>query len=138
MQGLICDFPHSSDGKASAYNVEDRGSVPGLGRSPGEGNDNPLQYSILENPMGGGAWWSTVHGVTKSQTQLSNFTSVFHGCSSPFFFFSSFLLIVAFLVVQWLRISLPVQGTWVRSPVLKIPHATGQLSLHAATTKLKL
>ena len=50
------DFPGGSDGKASAYNVGDPGSVPGLGRSPGEGNGNPLKYSCLENPMDGGAW----------------------------------------------------------------------------------
>ena len=50
------DFSGNSDGKASAYNVEDPGSIPGSGRSPGEGNDNPLQYSCLENPMDGGAW----------------------------------------------------------------------------------
>ena len=54
--------------------VGDPGSIPGLGRSPGEGNGNPLQNSCLENPMGGGAWWATVHGVAKSQTQLSHFT----------------------------------------------------------------
>ena len=48
----------------------DPGSIPGLGRSLGEGNGNPLQYSYLENPMGRGAWWAAVHGVTKSQTQL--------------------------------------------------------------------
>ena len=48
------------------------GFSPGLGRSPREGNDNPLQFSCLENPMDGGAWWATVHGVTKNQTQLSN------------------------------------------------------------------
>ena len=46
----------SSDGRASACNVGDRGSIPGLGRSPGEGNDNPLQYSCLENSTNGGAW----------------------------------------------------------------------------------
>ena len=68
------DFPGGSDGKASVYNVGDLGSIPGLGRSPGEGNGNPLQYSCLENSMDGGAWWATVHGVTKSQTQLSDFT----------------------------------------------------------------
>ena len=45
-----------SDGKESAYNAGDPGSIPGLGRSPGEGNGNPLQYSYLENPMDGGAW----------------------------------------------------------------------------------
>ena len=59
--------------KASAYNVGDLGSIPGLGRSPGEGNGNPLQYSCLENPMDGGAWWATVHGVAKSRTRLSDF-----------------------------------------------------------------
>ena len=48
-------FPGGSDGKASAYNMGDLGSIPGLGRSPGEGNGNPLQYSCLENPMDGGA-----------------------------------------------------------------------------------
>ena len=50
------DFPGGSDGKASAYNVGDLGSVPGLGRSSGEGNGNPLQYSCLENPTDGRAW----------------------------------------------------------------------------------
>ena len=50
------DFPGGSDGKASAYNAGDPGSIPGLGRSPGEGNDNPLQYFSLENPMDGEAW----------------------------------------------------------------------------------
>ena len=50
------DFPGGSDSKASAYNAGDPGSIPGLGRSPGEGNGNPLQYSCLENPMDRGAW----------------------------------------------------------------------------------
>ena len=63
--------------KASAYSVGDLGLIPGLGRSPGEGNGNPLQYSCLENPMDRGAWQATVHGVAKSQTWLSNFIS-FH------------------------------------------------------------
>ena len=53
---LFQDFPGGSDGKASAYNVEDPGSTPGLGGSPGEENGNPLQYSCLENPMDGEAW----------------------------------------------------------------------------------
>ena len=53
---LPMDFPGGSDGKASAYNTGDLGSIPGLGRSPGEGNGNPFQYSLLENPMDGGAW----------------------------------------------------------------------------------
>ena len=72
------DFPGSSDGKASAYNAGDLGSIPGSGRSPGEGNGNPLQYSCLENPMDGGAWKATVHGVAKSRTRLSDFTSSLH------------------------------------------------------------
>ena len=59
-----------SDSKASAYDAGDLGLIPGWGRSPGEGNGTPLQYSPLENLMDGGAWWATVPGVTKSQTQL--------------------------------------------------------------------
>ena len=70
-------FPGGSDGKVSACNAGDPGSIPGLGRSPGEGNGNPLQYSCLENSMNGGAWWATVHGVAKSQTRLSDFTSLY-------------------------------------------------------------
>ena len=69
-------FPGDSDSKASAHNAGDLGLIPGLGRSPGEGNGNPLQYSCLENSMDGGTWWATVHGVAKSQTRLSNFTSL--------------------------------------------------------------
>ena len=108
----MAGFPHSSVGKESAYNAEDPGSIPGSGRSAGEGIDYPLQYSwaslvaqmvknlpamqqawvrsqgekifwrrvwqpfqysCLEKPMDRGAWWATVHGVTESQTQLSNF-----------------------------------------------------------------
>ena len=52
----MTDFPGGSDGKVSACNAGDPGSIPGLGRSPGEGNGNPLQYSGLENPMDGGVW----------------------------------------------------------------------------------
>ena len=62
------DFPGSSDSKASAYNARDLGSIPGSGRSFGEGNGNPLQYSCLENSMDGEAWRATVHGVAKSWT----------------------------------------------------------------------
>ena len=61
-----------SDGKASACNAGDLGSIPGSGRSPGEGHGNPLQYSCLGNPMDRGDWWTTVHGVAKSQTRLSD------------------------------------------------------------------
>ena len=71
-------FPGGSDGKESACNAGDPGSVLGLGRSPGEGNGNPLQYSCLENPMDRGAWWAAVHGVAKNRTRLSDFTFTFH------------------------------------------------------------
>ena len=70
-------FPGGSDGKESACSVEDPSSNPRLGRSPGEGNGNPLQYSFLENPMDRGTWQATIHGVTKSQTSLSDGHSLF-------------------------------------------------------------
>ena len=57
---------------ANAGDARDPGLTPGRGRSPGGGNDNPLQYSCLGNPMDRGDWWATVHGVAKSQTGLSN------------------------------------------------------------------
>ena len=63
-------FPWWLSGKESAYQAGDRGLIHGLGRSPGEGNSSPLQYSFLENPTDRGAWWATVHAVSKSQTQL--------------------------------------------------------------------
>ena len=59
---------------ANAGDVAEVGLIPGLGRSPGGGNGNPLQYSCLENPMDRGAWWATVHGVTKSWIQLNTHT----------------------------------------------------------------
>ena len=68
---LYLGFPGGSDGKESACNTGDPGSIPGSGRSLGEGNGNPLQYSCLENSMDRGAWWATLHGVAKSWTRLS-------------------------------------------------------------------
>ena len=65
-------FPGGSDGKESTYNAGNLDLIPGSGRSSGEGNVNPLQYSCLGNPMDRGAWWDTVHGVTKSWTRLSD------------------------------------------------------------------
>ena len=59
-------FPGGSDDKASVYNTGDPGLIPGLGRSPGEGNGSPLQYSCLENPKGSGSWWATAHEVAMS------------------------------------------------------------------------
>ena len=62
----------SKDFACNAGNTGDPGSIPGMGRSNGEGNGNPLQYFCLENPIDRGAWWATVHEVAKSQTGLSN------------------------------------------------------------------
>ena len=62
---MFMDFPHSSVGKESACNAGELGLIPELGRSPGEGSGNPLQYSWLENPMDRGAWWATAHGVAR-------------------------------------------------------------------------
>ena len=65
-------FPGGSDSKESSYNAGYQGSIPGLGRSPGEGNGYLFQYSCLENLMDRGAWWAAVHGAAKSRTRLSN------------------------------------------------------------------
>ena len=65
---VFLDFRGGSDGKESACNAGDLGLIPGLGRSPGEGDNYPLQYFCLENSMDRGVWWVTVHGVTKSPT----------------------------------------------------------------------
>ena len=92
-------FPGGSDGKASACSAGEPGSIPVLGRSPGEGNGNPLQYSCLENPMDGGVWQAIVHGFAKSWTRLSDFTS----------------LIGASLVAQRLKHLPAMQETWVQS-----------------------
>ena len=66
-------FPHSSVGRESACNSEDQGSIPGSGRFSGEGNDNPLQYSCLEDPMDRGAWQVTVHWTAR--VELSDYTT---------------------------------------------------------------
>ena len=65
-------FPSGSDGKKSACNAGDLGSITGWGRSPGDGNGYQLQYSCLENSMDRGAWWATVHEVAESPTRLSD------------------------------------------------------------------
>ena len=70
--GVICTFPGGSDCKESACNAEDLGLISGLGRSAGEGNGNPLQYSCLENSMDRSVWWATVYGVAHSWTRSSD------------------------------------------------------------------
>ena len=88
-------FAGGSDGKKSACNAGDSGSIPGLGRSPGEGNGDPLQYPCLENSMDRGAWRAIVHGVTKSWTQLCGyiFTYVY-----PYISISLSIYICAYLL----------------------------------------
>ena len=66
-------FPDGSDGKESACNAADSGLIPGLGRSPGEGNGYPVSVLVWRIPMDRGAWWATVHRVAESQTQLNDF-----------------------------------------------------------------
>ena len=75
---LFLAFTGGSAGKESTCNAGDLGLIPGLERSPGKRKGYALQYSCLENPMDGGAWWAAVHGVTKSWTRLSDFTFTFH------------------------------------------------------------
>ena len=73
MDLCMVNIPNGASGKESptgAEDIRDAGSIPGSGRSPGEGNGDPLQFSCLENSMNRGAWQATVHGVTKSRTQL--------------------------------------------------------------------
>ena len=94
--------PCGSDSKESASNAGDPGSIPGLGRSPREGNGNPLQYSCLENSMDRGAWWTTVHGVTESLTRLSDLTFTLMDCSPQG---SSVHGILQARIVEWVAIS---------------------------------
>ena len=85
-------FPGGSEDKASACNAGDPGSIPGLGRSPGEGNGNPLQYSCLEYPMDRETWQAIVHGVAKSWTRLSDFA-----------FFSFYVFIYTSEDINWFQ-----------------------------------
>ena len=71
-ESILFPFPGGASGKEPTGDIRVVGSIPGLGRSPGEGNHNPLQFSCLGNPMDRGAWWVIVHGVAKNWTQLGN------------------------------------------------------------------
>ena len=79
MYTLFKEFPCSSYNKECACSAGDPGSIPGSGRSSGEGNGNPLQYSCLENPMDRGAWWATVHGLTELDTTERLSTHIIQG-----------------------------------------------------------
>ena len=88
---------------ASAGEVRDTGSIPGLGRSPGGEHGNPLQYSCLESPMDRGAWWATVHGVTKSRTRLEQLSN--HSTSLPKKDLRNIQLYLGFPII-WIKPSL--------------------------------
>ena len=99
-------FPGGSDGKESACSVGDLGSVPELGRSPGEGNGYPLQYSCLENPTDRGDWQTTVHGVSKGQTQTKQLSLI--------------SIIITSGPPQIIRYQIPVVGdTWATKQILQ-------------------
>ena len=87
---------YGSDDKESPCIEGDLGSIPGLGRSPGEGTGYPLQYSGLENPMDRGAWWATVHGVTKSQTRQSDWHFHFLRIYIKYMLFSRFSSLISY------------------------------------------
>ena len=81
MKFELCMLSSGSNGKESVCNAGELGLIPGLGRSPGEGNGYPVQYSCLENSKDRGAWQATVHGVAKSQTRLTVHSIAY--CPSP-------------------------------------------------------
>ena len=118
-------FPAGSEGKASACNAGDPSSIPGSGRSPGEGNGNPLQYSCLENPMDGGVWWATAHGVAKSRTRLSDFTFTLALFLN---FYLLFICLAAQVLIAACGIQFPDEG-------LNLDPALGAWSLSHWTTR---
>ena len=91
-------WPCSSNDKESACSAGDRGLIPGLGRSSGEGNGNPFQCSFLESPMDRGAWWATVYGVTESDTIQQLTTTIF---ASVFLWLSSLCVYLGLHRVSW-------------------------------------
>ena len=114
------------------------GLIPGLGRSPGEGNGNPLQYSCLEDPMDRGAWWATVHRLAKSWTRLSDFThSLMYGCESWTIKKSECWRIDAFELWCWRRL-LRVPWTARRSNQSILKEISSGCSLEGLMLKLKL
>ena len=131
--------------KASAYNSGDPGLITGSGRSPGEGNGNPLQYSCLENPVDRGAWQATDHGVAKSRTQLRNFTfTVLFGLQRLIVTDMTYVHIVSsdkFLITVLLQFKSQIQNnktvqmTFIPKPYLNFPRQQQGASLVAQLVK---
>ena len=118
-------FPGGSERKESACNAGDLCSTPGSGRSPGEGNDYPFQYSCLENPKDGGAWWAAVYGVTQSRTQKRRSSSSSSSSSSSFNQWKS-------LVTQMVKNLPTMQEIWVQSLSQKDP-LEKEMTTHSST-----
>ena len=135
------DFPSGSDSKVSACSAGDPGSIPGSGRSPGDGNGNPLQYSCLENSVDRRAWQVTVHAVTQNQTWLTNTFSfiliqlihiwiLYWRIATSFFFLSRILssLFFPFIFISWWLIMFQdFSGfchtlTWISHGFTCVPH----------------
>ena len=123
------DLPCSSDDKESACNAGDLGLIPRSGRSPGEGNGNPLQYSCLENPRDGGAWWAAVYGVAPSRTRLKRLSS----SSSS----SSIYIIEGSLMAQMIKNLPAMQETLARSPGQEDPLEKG-MAIHSSILALRI
>ena len=111
-------FPGGSDGKESACNAGDLGSIPRSGRSPREGNSYPLQYSCLENPTDRRTWWATVHGVAESDTTEQLTLSLPFG--TPLFPTQSTLLLILLVTKKSFQDTSHLPGGGIRSHKLKI------------------
>ena len=98
---LICHACTFLDSKETADNVGDHGLIPGLERSPGEGQGNPLQYSCLQNSMDGGPWWVPAHGVEKSQTRTEWLTFAFIPSLVMWGFFAVFIKLSYFIFYSY-------------------------------------
>ena len=117
-------FPGGSDGKASACNAGDLGSIPWSERSPGEGNGNPLQYSCLKHSMDGGAWWATVHAITKSHTRLNDWAAAtkIHTQNLALKFISDNNVKISILLRVWYQLIILSNANWISFYFLYMVH----------------
>ena len=141
VHNLAWSFPGGSNSKESACNVGDQGSIPGSEGYPAEGNGNPLQYSCLENSMDRGAWWVTVHGVTKSQITTKRLTHTHthtHTHTTLLGSWPRLAILCIFLSLLFksnsLAYSIPLKsdfaGSWLSSKSLSLFHKPSLFSIH--------